>query len=142
VITEKTPSSRLTEFEQRRRLGMGEFMTADEIEKRNSVFSTELLRKFKTVNVTPNNAGPITEYYAISHREGGNPQLGACPMAVYLDQVPLPTPFNLDLLPSPKDLGGIEVYSGPSTIPVQFSGLNRGCGVILVWSKEVGASPR
>ena len=56
-------------------------------------------------------------------------------MQVYLDQVPLPSPFNLDLLPTPKDLAGIEVYAGASTIPAQFAGYNRGCGVILVWTK-------
>ena len=56
-------------------------------------------------------------------------------MTVYIDQAPMPTPFNLDLLPPPKDIGGIEVYGGSSTIPPQFSGPNRGCGVILVWTK-------
>jgi Carboxypeptidase regulatory-like domain len=136
VVTEKAPSIRMSEFEQRRKLGQGEFMTADEIKERNSAFPTELFRKFKSVNVTPDNSTPIIQYYAISAREGGNPQLGACPMQVYLDQVPLPSPFNLDLLPSPHDIGGIEVYAGASTIPLQFAGFDRGCGVILVWTKD------
>ena len=61
-------------------------------------------------------------------------------MQVYLDQVPLPSPFNLELLPPPRDLAGIEVYAGPATIPPQFNGYNRGCGVILVWTKDGGAS--
>lgn len=139
VVTEKAPSIRMSEFEQRRKLGQGEFMTADEIKQRNSVFATELFRKFKAVNVSPDNSGPITQYYALSAREGGNPQLGACPMQVYLDQVPLPSPFNLDLLPAPHDIGGIEVYAGASTIPLQFAGYDRGCGVILVWTKDSSA---
>jgi hypothetical protein len=75
----------------------------------------------------------------LSAREGGNPSLGACPMQVYLDQVPLPSPFNLDLLPPPKQIAGIEVYAGAATIPPQFSGMNRGCGVIMVWTKDGGA---
>ncbi len=136
VVTEKAPSVRMSEFEQRRKLGQGEFMTADEIKQRNSVFPTELFRKFKAVNVTQDNSSPITQYYAISAREGGNPQLGACPMQVYLDQVPLPSPFNLDLLPAPRDIGAIEVYAGASTTPLQFAGYDRGCGVILVWTKD------
>jgi hypothetical protein len=78
----------------------------------------------------------MPEYFALSRREGANPSLGACPMQVVLDQVPLPMPFNLDLLPPPRDLAGIEVYAGPSTTPLQFSGYNRGCGVILVWTKD------
>jgi len=136
IVTEKSPSMKMAQFEARRKLGVGEFMTADEIKQRNSVFSTELFRKFKAVSVTPDHSGPITQYYAISAREGGNPQMGACPMQVYLDQVPLPSPFNLDLLPPPRDIGGIEVYAGSSTIPLQFSGFDRGCGVILVWTKD------
>jgi hypothetical protein len=138
VVTAKSPSIRMAEFEARRKLGVGEFMTSAEIEQRNSAFSTELFRKFKSVNVSPNHAGPVTQYYALSAREGGNPSLGACPMQVYLDQVPLPSPFNLDLLPPPREISGIEVYAGSATIPPQFSGMNRGCGVILVWTKDGG----
>ncbi len=77
---------------------------------------------FKSVNVAPSRTGPITQYFALSVHEGGSPTLGACPMQVYLDQVPLPSPFNLDLLPPPRDLAGIEVYAGPATIPPQFNG--------------------
>jgi hypothetical protein len=140
IVTEKSPSMKMAQFEARRKLGVGEFMTADEIKARNSVFTTELFRKFKAVNVSPDHSGPITQYYAISAREGGNPQMGACPMQVYLDQVPLPSPFNLDLLPPPRDIAGIEVYAGASTIPLQFSGFDRGCGVILVWTKDSSTS--
>lgn len=135
VVTERAPSMRMAEFEQRRKLGVGEFMTREEIEKHNAVFSTELIRRFKTVNVSPSHTKSQTEYFAISSREGGNPQLGACPMQVYVDQVPLPSPFNLDLLPPPKEIAGIEVYSGAATIPPQFSGMDRGCGVILIWTR-------
>ena len=136
VVTEQSTSARLSGFEARRKLGFGEFMTGEEIDKRNTVYTTELMRKFLSVNVSPSHTSVMTEYYALSAREGGNPSVGACPMQVYLDQVPLPTPFNLDLLPSPRDLAGIEVYAGPSTVPAQFAGYNRGCGVILVWTKE------
>ena len=136
IVTEKAISLRLAEFEQRRRAGVGEFMGTAEIDRINTVYATELFRRFMSVNVGPSHTSALTEYFALSRREGGNPSLGACPMMVYVDQVPMPTPFNLDLLPSPKDLGGIEVYSGASTIPPQFSGTNRGCGVILVWTRD------
>jgi hypothetical protein len=135
VVTEPSNSERLGGFDSRRKLGVGEFLTLEQINKANTVYTTELMRKFPSVNVSPSHTSVITEYYPLSAREGGNPSVGACPMQVYLDQVPLPTPFNLDLLPTPKDLYGIEVYSGPSTTPPQFSGPNRGCGVILVWTK-------
>ncbi len=135
VVTEPSNSERLAGFDSRRKLGVGQFLTLDQINKANTVYTTELMRKFTSVNVSPDNSSVITQYYALSAREGGNPSMGACPMQVYLDQVPLPTPFNLDLLPTPKDLYGIEVYAGAATIPPQFNGFNRGCGVILVWTK-------
>jgi hypothetical protein len=136
VVSEKTLSMKMREFAARRRLGQGQFMGTEEIEKANTVFATELFRKFMSVNVSPSLTSALTEYYALSQRDGGNPQVGACPMTVYLDQVPLPTPFNLDLLPSPKEIAAIEVYAGSATIPPQFSGYNRGCGVILVWTRD------
>jgi hypothetical protein len=36
---------------------------------------------------------------------------------------PVPTPFDLDMLPSPRDLQAIEVYSGSATIPPRYQGL-------------------
>jgi Carboxypeptidase regulatory-like domain len=136
VVTERAPLSKLSEFEQRRRFGVGEFMTAEDIRIQNPAYPTELFRRFKTVNVSPNHSKATAEYYALSAREGGNPSLGACPMTVFLDAMPLPMPFNLDLLPSPREIVGIEVYAGSSTIPPQFNGPDRGCGVILVWTRE------
>jgi len=135
VVTERAPVLRIAEFEARKRLGIGKFMDQAEIEQQNAVFATELIRRFLSVTVSPTHSSAITEYYALSTREGGNPQMGACPMQVYLDQIPLPTPFNLDLLPAPKQIAGIEVYSGAATLPPQFNGYNRGCGVILVWTR-------
>ena len=136
TVTEKPLSLKMSEFLARRKLGIGQFMNQEEIENVNAVFSTEIFRRFTSINVSPNRARQLTEYFALSQREGGNPMTGACPMSVVLDDVPLPTPFNLDLLPSPRDLAAIEVYAGPSTTPAKYGGFNRGCGVILIWTKD------
>lgn len=136
TVTEKPLSMKMGEFLARKKLGMGQFMTQEQIEANNAVFSTELFRRFTSVNVSPNRARQMTEYFALSQREGGNPMVGACPMQVLVDDVPLPTPFNLDLLPPPRELAAIEVYAGPSTTPAKYNGFNRGCGVILIWTKD------
>lgn len=136
VVTAAVQSKRMHDFDARRRFGVGIFLTDSAIDAHHSVFSTELFRGIPQINVSPDNSGAVTQYYALSAREGANPTLGACPMSVLLDQVPLPTPFNLDLLPPPRDLAGIEIYPGPSTTPPQFGGFNKGCGVILVWTKD------
>src|SRR5689334_15473119 len=136
TVAEKPFSLRMSDFLARKKAGFGEFMTQEEIEAKNTVYATGLFRSFKTIDVSPNRNSAMTEWYALSRREGANPQLGACPMAVFLDNVPLQTPFNLDLLPSPKDIGGIEVYAGPSTTPTQYKGFDRSCGVILIWTRD------
>jgi hypothetical protein len=136
VVTAAVQSKRMRDFDARRKFGVGIFLTDSAIEAHHAVFSTELFRGYPQINVSPDNSTAVTQYYALSAREGANPSLGACPMSVLLDRVPLPTPFNLDLLPPPRDLEGIEIYPGPSTTPPQFAGFNKGCGVILVWTKE------
>ena len=139
VITAERTSPRLSEFNARRKVGLGEFMSAEDIAKRNTVFVTELMRRFQSIIVGPSytsGSGGSPEYLALSKREGGSFNTGACPMIVVVDNVTMPTPFNLENLPSPKYLAGIEVYNGASTVPPQYSGMNRGCGVILIWTKD------
>ena len=136
TVTAQSVSFRMLGFQQRKAQGMGEFLTAEDIDRRGAVFATELLRNMKSFKVTTSRTSSMSEYFALSNREGGSLSMQACPMTVYVDEIPMPTPFNLDLLPSPKQIAGIEVYGGPSTIPPQFSGMNRGCGIIMVWTKD------
>jgi hypothetical protein len=42
--------------------------------------------------------------------------------------------FDLDLLILPQEVTGVEVYRGPSEIPLQFNATNSLCGVVLLWS--------
>jgi hypothetical protein len=140
IIAEQQQSFRMKEFEYRRKLGVGEFMTAEQIEKHNSAYVTELLRMFTSINVTPTSGGGGQDvYYPVSSRAtGGMTSTGqaACFMIVYVDNVPMPAPFNLDMLPAPAELAGIEVYAGASETPLQFASLNTSCGVILIWTKD------
>lgn len=139
VVTEKRQSPRMAEFEARRKLGFGEFMTQDQIEQHNPAFPTELLRLFGTIDVTPTSTGGEEIYYPVSRRAtGGMTSTGqaACFMTVYVDNVPMPAPFNLDLLPSPRELAGIEVYAGNATMPIQYATMGSSCGIILVWTKD------
>ena len=148
-VTEKGRSMRLAAFDERRERGGGQFMVAEEIEKRNTPFATELFRTFKGLNVKPypDGAGGVV-YYAMNPRSGSRdlyiPQrkmnteqtLIGCPMEVYVDGIIMPTPFNLDHLPPPSNIAGVEIYSGPAGIPLKYGGADRRCGAILVWTKD------
>ena len=92
--------------------------------------------KFHAVSIHEN---PDSELVAISKREGGSifgDGAGACALQIVLDGIPMPPRFPLELLPTPKEIAGIEVYDGPATVPPQFNGLDRRCGMVLVWTKD------
>ena len=148
-VMAKSQSKRMDAFDARRKAGLGEFMTVDEINKRNSVYATELVRKFQSVNVqlVQSSKGAQQKHYPVSRRATGSLSAmptalgeepipaGVCVLTVFVDDVMMPTPFDLDLLPSPRELQGIEVDSGPATIPPPSHWLNRGGGGTLAWAK-------
>ena len=116
---------RMTEFEDRRKAGFGHFLTRDDIEKRNAVFTSSLLWGIPSVTV----------------EKGGvafNTRPGSCAFQVFLDGVALPKSTKLDDLLTPKELAGIEVYLGPATVPLQYKTTGGGgrCGVILLWTRD------
>jgi hypothetical protein len=117
VVSTKRYSMRMAEFELRRKAGIGHFMTQAEIEARNTVLAADLMRTFMSVHVVETPRGTIPVNYR-----------GKCQFRVLLDGVA----SSLDNLPTPKDLAGIEVYSGPAQAPIQYKA---GCGIILVWTK-------
>ena len=139
VVTARSESPMLAEFEGRRefaaRFGGGQFMTADEIDKRNTVFATELIRTFHGIQIgngptAGGGRGPLV----ISGRAAGSIHLRCYP-TIWLDGVLLPGPVNLDGLPSPKAIAGIEVYPGPAEVPPRYASGGMSCGAILIWTR-------
>jgi hypothetical protein len=136
---ERRISTRMAEFEQRRAQGVGQFVTREEIERRGSLQVYDFLRNMRAIDVSRITDQMFGGMVALSRREGGSvlgEGAGACPMQVFLDGIVLPRFFNLELLPPPKQIAGIEVYSGASSIPPQFGGPDRRCGVVAVWTRD------
>ncbi len=132
-------SLRMLDFERRRQQGIGQFITQEYIEKRGSLAVSDFLRTLRGVDVSRLTGEEFQGTIALSRREGGS--LGgdganACAMQVLLDGIVLPRNFNLDLLPTPKQISGIEVYTGAATVPPQFGGVDRRCGLIAVWTRD------
>ena len=135
-------SSRLDGFETRRlNREASRSIGRDEIERRGAVNAWPLLMDVPSVRVLPSGSG----MYAISGR-GKLPTLldpGApCPMqvAVY-GTLLVPRDehgVNLNDLPPPSQIHGIEVFAGAARIPLQFggSGNNKWCGLILIWTRD------
>ena len=138
-VRERRVSLRMLGFEQRRMEGVGQFITQEDLERRGSMAVTDVLRNVRGLDVSRITNEQFGGSVALSRREGGSfngGASGACPMQVLLDGIVLPQNFNLELLPPPKQVSGIEVYTGPATIPPQFGGPDRRCGVIAVWTRD------
>jgi hypothetical protein len=129
-VSEKRISQKMQEFDERRKLGEGRFMTAGEIDSSNLVSTTDLFRRLISEHVRP-----------ALHVD---PMLMCQRQQWFLDGVLLPPPpyYKEIDLPSPKELAGIEYYSSPANTPVQYKTISGGgfCGVILMWTRD-GSRP-
>jgi len=138
VTASRLADRRNTGFDERRRIGVGHFLTPDDIEKRRPTVTSELfrgvpgLRLERTDNAADGNLllmrGPFDD----------------CRPAVYIDGRFMNdlTADEIDDWVNPEEVAGIEIYAGPG-LPEQFStGLGgvgrRGaqqCGSIVIWTR-------
>jgi hypothetical protein len=139
--TVKVKAQQLTpamqEFEARRKLGFGQFMTQKEIDNRHVEGLQDLLAMFNGVKMLSNS-------WPMSRRMDA---IRLCPYEVYIDGVKLPRPTSvnspsggtssIDNVAFPSELAGIEVYNGPAETPLQYKATSGGgfCGVILLWTR-------
>ncbi|MDQ8158335.1 MAG: TonB-dependent receptor [Gemmatimonadota bacterium] len=139
-VKERRVTMRMVDFEVRRRQGQGQFVTQEDIERRGSLQTSDFMRAMRGVEVSRVTTQAFAGTQVYSRREGGgfdaNGQQQFCAMQVVLDGIVLPRNFDLDLLPPPKQIAGIEVYTGAATIPPQFGGPDRRCGVVAVWTRD------
>jgi hypothetical protein len=120
----------LAGFETRRRQGLGRFLTADDIKRRNALLLTELLRMLPGVRVEYN----ATDGRTMITIRGGAGE--ACTPLVILNGMVLGalTGEELDALARPDEVAGIELYSEVN-VPPEFSMsmAGEGCGSLAVW---------
>ncbi|HUG39742.1 MAG TPA: TonB-dependent receptor [Longimicrobiales bacterium] len=123
-------------FYQRERMGIGRFITAEDIEARRPLILTDVLRGEPSVRVlnTPDGAGHViafrgahTMYLAMGH--------DACLPVVVLDGTRLATAGDVNLV-HPENVAAIELYPSGNGAPPQFGGLGAPCGVIMIWTKR------
>jgi hypothetical protein len=157
VVTEAEPQPTgiMRGFEERRRAGFGRFITRDMLAEREhdtvagilrgiagmrmvrrpsdcgGGFSAATGRGIAAVELSPSTGTLVTC--------GGKPMAAACYMSVYIDGVRLwaagsRDPPDFDQLRS-FQYEGIEIYRGPSELPIQYQGTGAACGAILLWSR-------
>lgn len=127
VEVERRRTGKLAGFEERRKRGFGHFITPEEIEDRNPQETSDLLRGVPGVSVGPSRLGGAD--VRITRRAVGN-----CEVTYWVDGQPL-NDYNIDEM-NRDDVLAMEIYRGPSETPQRFHWKNRGCGTIVIWTRE------
>lgn len=158
VVTaeEPLPTGIMRGFEERRRLGFGRFITRDMLDEREHDTVSGVLRGMAGVRMVRRPTDCGGGFSAATGRGiaavelsksttppatcgGGTPLPAACYMSIYIDGVRLWAPGT----PDPPDFEqmrnnnyeGIEVYRGPSELPIQYQGTGAACGAVLLWTR-------
>jgi hypothetical protein len=158
TVEEALPTERMRGFEERRRLGFGRFITRDMLDQREHDTVSGILRGMAGVRMVRRPTACGDGYSAATGRGiasvglsqatasatcgGGTPLPAACYMVIYVDGVRLWAPGT----PDPPDFEhmrnnnyeGVEVYRGPSELPIQYQGTGAACGAILLWTRVGG----
>lgn len=155
-VVDKRPSIRMAEFESRRRMGIGRFLTDSVLrDDRSQSLQWVLATRFPGIKVVENSIE--------SMQPSGLAADMSCPVLIYIDgfqvtdvhRQPMKPPkqaggrgglvatgvdqapralFPLDNI-RPDSLAGAEMYSR-TTAPVQYKPLGNYCKVILLWTRR------
>jgi hypothetical protein len=153
-------ASKIPSFDEHRRIGLGRFLTREQLAMRENSSLSEVLRDVPGVKVYRGRTGKTWVYsgrrqITSINAQGtgrGSDQLdpsdardgaaaGLCYSQVYLDDTPLYrnatreplvdiNQFRVDAIES------IEYYAGPASTPLKYSKLNSHCGVIVIHSRR------
>ena len=116
-------SSRLRDFEERRKSGRGQYLTRDDLLKSNASTLTDVLRRLRGVQTTCQGGGCFVSF--------ARSPIGCLPQYV-VDGRPQPEFGPGTAL---GDIYGVEVYAGSSETPAEFVG-EGGCGTIVIWTRS------
>lgn len=117
-------------FEDRKKRGGGYFIDDAQLEKRNALFFSDVVRATPGVTVVP---GPNGRNRVLMRGSAGP---GTCAPAVFLNGMNTPVPDGLiDNLVSSPEVRAVEVYSRIGSTPPEFQDRN-GCGSIVIWTGQ------
>lgn len=131
-------------YYQRLARGHGRFVTRGEIEARNPVRITDLLRTLPNIAGSPGRDG--IGGARLSHGSSGN----RCTMVFFIDAMLIsqpamaagvrggPSDQAIDDYVHPTDIEGIEIYRGPSDTPAEFVTRGVSCGTVVIWTRRGG----
>lgn len=117
-------SYRLVDFERRRRTGRGHYLTEEEIVQTRAGRLVDLTRGMRGVTQQCGMGG------CRIHMTRARPN---CEPDYVIDG----RVENMFGATTPiRDIIALEVYTGPSDVPGEFSGSSAGCGVVVIWTRS------
>jgi hypothetical protein len=147
VAEENRPrGSGLEAFEERRKMGFGEFIDSKELRELEHLRLGEVLRRRTRVVLKGPRGGPANfsagqPVYASGSRQVGPSGL-PCWMQVIVDGQPLYR-SGLDKVPpdlhnefTTSEMEAIEVYYGAGGTPSEFNSAGAACGTIVLWTRR------
>jgi len=116
-------------FDERRRSGMGRYLTEEYIARRGDRWTSDLLRMVAGVRL---DGGGFDRRIFVRGSFGD----GHCAPTVYIDGMYMfeLSADEIDGMTSPRRIKGIEIYTGAFT-PLEFQRAFSGCGAIVIWTK-------
>ena len=124
AVRGRAGGSELARFEERMRRGAGRFMTSEEIERRNAVQASDLLRTMPGVQITP-----------VGTR-GARVTLRGCTPTVYIDRMAVQgAAADLNAVIQATEIAAIEVYNSSADTPADFQRPGSSCGTMIIWTK-------
>lgn len=114
--------------------GQGYYLHREDIEKHAGARVSDLLRRMPGVrfDLVRDRSGFFTSETLLMRSLGE-----LCEPTIYLDGVPMPPEFGMDIndLISTEALAGVEVYTSHLTAPLDLHIPRNSCGVIAFWSR-------
>ena len=126
-------------FHERRERGGGHFFTREQIERMHARLVTDILRRVPGVQIQAVPGPYETSYIIRMGRATGGMGSRPCPALFYVNGSPFPVKSDLAInqFVAPDDIEAVEVYTGTSRIPPEFSSNmhNSRCGVVAIWTR-------
>jgi hypothetical protein len=158
VTTARLTDWALDDFEANRKLGLGHFITRDDLAKHEGVLTASVLQQIPGLQIVGGHgthAWIRSTHGAASLVGGAMPDMfdqsrgapsASCWAQVYLDDVLLfgnrITPdkrfeplFDVNSI-APSQIESIEYYAGPAQTPAKYSMLNSACGVLVIHTRR------
>ena len=167
VTGTETPimNAKLRQFEERRRYGVGRFLTAADLERDQDKLLSNSLAKLPGIQIVtgrPGKGGGGLAAYVVSSRGSFSIETQSaffgrkCPMAIWLDGTPVyrgndqvavsvktgvTRSIGMDEPPfdinqiHTRTVAAIEYYASTAQLPAQFNITQGTCGAVIIWTK-------